>query len=118
MLQRVEITGDQEEIGAALHGQEAATRDVDTVCVEVLDRGTNGGLELDNRLAIISDLIVDDDIKLHPRLTRIIPRHDVLDRREVHPQVVGVEDLELVDGLDDTSLAPAYISEYNHKHLP
>lgn len=114
MLQRVEIAGDQKQIGAALYGQETATRDVDTMgTLEVLDRSTNSSLELDNRLAIISDLVVDDDIELH--LARV---HNALDRGKIHPQVVGVEDLELVDGLGDNSLVVMYVLKYNHNtHL-
>ncbi len=47
MLQRVNVTLDQKEIRAALDGQEAASRNVDTMAIlEVLDGGTGGSLEL------------------------------------------------------------------------
>ena len=51
VLQRVDVALDQQQIRAALHGQEAAARHVDTVAVlEVPDRGSGSGLELINKV--------------------------------------------------------------------
>lgn len=66
VLEGVDIALDEQQVGAALDGEEAVTRNVDTMCiVEVLDGGTGGGLELDDGLAIVSLLGVDDDLELH-----------------------------------------------------
>ena len=51
VLERVDVTLDQQQIRAALHGQEAAARHVDTVAVlEVPDRCSGSGLELMSRV--------------------------------------------------------------------
>ena len=66
VLERINVALDEEQVRARLHGQEARTRDVHTVAVrEVLDGSTGGGLELDDGLAIIRRLGVDDDLELH-----------------------------------------------------
>lgn len=45
VFQGIDVAFDQEQIGAVLHGKEAATRDVDTVGVlEVLDRSSRRSL--------------------------------------------------------------------------
>lgn len=47
MLQRVDVTLDEEQVGASLDRKETRTRDVDTVTIlEMLNGGTSGGLEL------------------------------------------------------------------------
>ena len=47
VLQRVDVTLDEEQVGTTLDGQETATRNVNTVgVVEVLDGSTGGSLEL------------------------------------------------------------------------
>ena len=60
--------------------------------LEVLDGGTTSSLELNDRLAIVGLLGVDDDLEFHAFLF-----HDALEGLEVDPQVVGVEDLEFAD---------------------
>ena len=76
VLERVDVRLDQQQVRAALHRQEARPRNVDTMAVlEVLDRGTSGGLELDDRLTIVVHLRVDDDLELHALVL-----HDALDR--------------------------------------
>ena len=65
MLERIDIALDEQQIGAALYGQETLARNIDTVGVlEVLDGSTSGGLELDNCVAIVCGLVVDDDLEL------------------------------------------------------
>jgi len=91
MTKRIDVTLDQEEIGAALDGQEALARYVNSVGIfEVLDRCTSGGLELDDSMAIISGLGVDDDIELYASAL-----HEAFERPQVDPQVVRVENLNL-----------------------
>ena len=110
MLKRVDVTLDEEQVRAALDGQEAATGDIDTVCVvKVLDGVTGGGLKLNDSLPVIGRLRVYDDVELHA-LTLHDPlercRTNSVDAQPVHndvltskvdPQVVRVEDLELAN---------------------
>lgn len=92
MFKRVDVTLDQQQIRAALDWQEARTRNVDTVgIVEVLDRGSGSSLELqqmlsdqtmkrvdcadlNDSLAVLVDLRVDDDFELH-----LLGLHDPLE---------------------------------------
>ena len=47
VLQRVDVTLDEKQVGTTLDGQETATRNVDTMgVVEVLDGSTGSSLEL------------------------------------------------------------------------
>jgi hypothetical protein len=79
------------------HGQEAATRDIDTVsATEVLDGGTNGSFELNDLGTIIHRLIVDDNIEFET----VLLLHDTLDSGEGNVDRVGVEVLELADRLE------------------
>ena len=110
VLKRVNVTLDEEQVRAALDGQEAATGDIDTVCVvKVLDGVTGGGLKLNDSLPVIGRLRVYDDVELHA-LTLHDPlercRTNSVDAQPVHndvltskvdPQVVRVEDLELAN---------------------
>lgn len=102
VTQSVEVRLDEHEVGAGLDGQETATGNVDTVGVsEVTDGSTDSGLELDNAdvgLALLvggDALAVGDD--LHGELVVL---NNTLDGAEVHPDVVGVEVLELLDRLE------------------
>lgn len=93
MLEGVDVTLDQQQIGAALDGQEALARNIDTVCVlEVFDRCSCGGLKLDDGMSIVVGLGVDDDLKIHAFVF-----HDALECFEINPEVIGVEDLELAN---------------------
>ena len=75
VLERVDVALDEQQVRAALDGQEAATGHVDAVrIVEVLDRVTGSGLELDDGLTVIGRLGVDDDVELHA-----IVLHDTLE---------------------------------------
>jgi len=90
VLQRVDVALDQEQVGTRFDWQEATPWDVDAMAVlEVLDGCAGGGLELDDGLAIFVGLGINDDLKL-----QALGLHDALERREVDPQVVRVEDLE------------------------
>lgn len=47
MLERVYVALDEQKVGAALHRQEARTRNVDPMCIlEMLDRGACSSFEL------------------------------------------------------------------------
>lgn len=62
VLERVEIAGDEQQVGTRLDGQESVSGHVDALGVsEVLDGGSDGGLELKDGSAIVGDLVVDDD---------------------------------------------------------
>ncbi|GAO50234.1 hypothetical protein G7K_4366-t1 [Saitoella complicata NRRL Y-17804] len=102
VVKGVEIRLDEEEVRASLDRQESATGDVDTVCaLEVLNGITDGSLELDDvnvRLALLvgrDGLVVRDDLQL-----QLLVLDDALDGGEGEPDVVGVEVLELLDGLE------------------
>lgn len=99
-VHRVQVRLDQQQIGRGLDGQEAASGHIDTVRIaKVSDCGADGSLQL-------------DDIKVHTRLggegldvgdnlhAQFIVLNHALDGLEVDPQVVGVEVLELLDGLE------------------
>ena len=65
MLERVDVALDEQEIGAALYRQETLARNIDAVGVlEVLDGSTSSGLELDDCVAVVCGLGVDDDLEL------------------------------------------------------
>lgn len=70
------------------------------MCIlEVLDGSSGSSLELDNGLAVIIHLGIDDDLEFHAFV-----EHYALERLEIDPQVVGVEDLELADLMTKNSL--------------
>jgi hypothetical protein len=60
VLERVQVRGDEEQVRARLDGEETRSGDVDTLGVsEVLDGGSDSGLELDDGLSVVGDLVVD-----------------------------------------------------------
>jgi hypothetical protein len=102
VLEGVQIRLDEHEIGGSLDWQEAATRNVNTVAVlEVTDGSTDGSLELEDRdvgLALSADrngLLVWNDLELELAIL-----DNALDGLQAEPDVVGVEVLELLDGLE------------------
>jgi hypothetical protein len=65
VLERVDVALDKQKIGAALHRQETLARNVNPMGVlEVLDGSTSSGFELNNCVAVICGLGVDDDLEL------------------------------------------------------
>jgi len=98
----VEVRLDKHEVGASLDGQETATGHVDTVgVVEVTDGGTDSGLELDDADIGLTLLVGRDALSVGNDLhAELVALDDALDGAEVHPDVVGVEVLELLDGLE------------------
>jgi len=61
----------------------------------VLDGRAGGGLQLNDSLTAIEVLVVDNDLEVELVIVK-----DALDGAEVEPQVIGVEDLELLDTLE------------------
>lgn len=102
VTESVEVRLDEHEVGASLDGQETATGNVDTVgVVEVTDGGTDSGLELDNADIGLTLLVGRDALAVGDDLHgELVVLNDALDGAEVHPDVVGVEVLELLDGLE------------------
>jgi len=108
VLKAVKIAGNQKQIGAALDRQEARSRNVDTMStLEVLDGSTDGSLELDDWLAIIRNLVVDDDIKFHSTAV-----HYAFERMEVNVHRVGVEVLELPNRLEVLDVLRRHLSDF------
>ena len=67
VLQRVNVTLDQQQIRARFDGKESATRNVDTVgTLEVLDGCSRRRFKLDDCLAIVCRLWINDDLQIHP----------------------------------------------------
>jgi len=96
VLEGVDVALDEQEIGAGFDGQEARTRDINPVRIlEVLDSCSGGGFKLDDSLAVVRVLGVDDNFQLHS-----ICFHTSLKSFEVDPQIVGVEDFEFADGFE------------------
>src|SRR5690606_6132079 len=99
--QRVEIGLDKNEVRASLDGQEALARNVDTMGIlEVPNGSTDSSLELkdaDVRLALADGdgLGVGNNLELE-----LASLDNTLDSLQVEPNVVGVEVLELLDGLE------------------
>lgn len=102
VLQSVEIRLDEHEIGAGLDREETATGHVDTVgVVEVTDGGTNSSLELHNGNVRLALLVAGDGLAVGDNLhLELVVLDNALDGAEVEPDVVGVEVLELLDGLE------------------
>ena len=118
VLDSIEIRLDQHQIRAGLDGQEAATGHIDTVRVlEVLDGGTDSGLELENaniRLTLLvarNGLAVGDDLHL-----KLIVLDNTLDGLNIHPDVVGVEVLELLDRLELVDVLLGNLGNFQKAH--
>lgn len=88
------------EIGGALYRQEARTGHVDGEgLLEAGNTSSSGGLQLENTNTT-GNLRVGDDVDL----VKSSRGKDLLKRFEVNPQVVGVENLELLDGSEVRNL--------------
>ena len=107
VLQRIDITLDQQQIGARFHGKESAARDVDAVrAFEVFDGCTRRRLELDDGLAVVQVLLVDDDLQI-----QVLGLHHPLESRQIEPKVIGVEDLEFADRLELFQVLRGYLGD-------
>lgn len=102
MLQRVEVALHEHEIRAGLDGQEASSRDVDSVSVlEMADSSADSSLQLNNGEIRVAGLIGRDDLSVGDNLQlKLVVLDNTLDGLQVQPDVVGVEVLELLDRLE------------------
>ena len=119
VLETVQVRLDQQQIGAGLDGQEPTTRDVDPVAVgEVTDRRADGRLELVDGLVGLTllvrrnGLLVGDDLHLE-----LVLLDHPLDGAQVHPDVVGVEVLELLDRLELVDVLLGHLSDLQQTGL-
>ena len=119
VLEAVKIRLDDHEIGAGLDGQEAATGHVDTVGVlEVTDGGTDSSLELVDSLVGLTLLISGDGLLVGNDLhLELVLLHNTLDSADVHPNVVSVEVLELLDGLELVDVLLGHLGDLEQADL-
>lgn len=115
-VESVQIGLDKQQIGTRLDGQETSSGDVDThAALEVSNGGTNSGLELQNGNVVLADgdaLLVGDDLRVE-----LVVLNDTLDGLEVDPQVVSVEVLELLDGLELLGVLLGDLGNLEKSHL-
>jgi len=112
VFELVQIRSDQEQVGARFDGEETRSRNVDTVSVlEVLDSGSNSGLELNNSFTLVGLFVVDDNFEIHS-----IVFHNSLDSFQVDPQVVGVEDLELSNRFEILDVIRRDLSDFEESY--
>jgi len=102
VLQSIQVRLDEHEVGASLDWQEAATWDVDAVSILKVTNGcTDCSLKLNDSLFGLAlfvsrnGLFVGDDFH-----GKFIVLDNTLNGTQVHPNVVGVEVLELLDRLE------------------
>ena len=119
MLQSIQIRLDEHQIRAGFDRQEASARHVHTVCVvEVADGRTDSCLELDDAdvcLALLirwNALAVWND--LHAELAVL---HHTLHTVQIHPDVVCVEVLELLDALELVDVLLRNLSDFEQTGL-
>lgn len=112
VLEGVQVRLDEEQVRTSLDGQESATGHVDTVSVlEVTNGSTDSSLQLENRnvgLALLvtrNGLAVGDDLHL-----QLVVLNNTLNGLNVHPDVVGVEVLELLDRLELVDVLLGHLS--------
>ena len=119
VLETVEIRLDQQEIGASLDGQETATGNVHTVSVlEVADGRTDGGLQLVDGLVGLALLVGGDGLLIGNDLhLQLVLLNNTLDGAEAHPDVVGVEVLELLDGLELVDVLLGHLGDFEQTGL-
>jgi hypothetical protein len=118
VLQAVKVRLDKHQVRAGLDGQETTAGHVDTVSIaEMANSGTDGGFELDDGkvgftlLVGGNGLLVGDNLHL-----QLVLLNNTLDGAEVHPDVVGVEVLELLDGLEFVDVLLGDLSNFQQTH--
>ena len=79
---------------------------------EVLDGGTDGGLELDDGFSLGGDLVVDNDLQV-----QLVVVQNALHRGQLHPHRVGVEDLELVDVLELFQVIRGHLGDFEQTEV-
>lgn len=119
VLEGVEVRLDEHEVGAGLDGKETTTGNVDTVgVVEVADGGTDSSLELDNANVGLTLLVGRDRLAVGNDLHgEFVALDNALDGAEVHPDVVGVEVLELLDRLELVDVLLGNLGDFEETSL-
>ena len=85
-----------EQVRGGLHWEEPSSGNIDSEGVlEALDGGTDGSLELNNVSTVSKLFVVRNDVQWKGALFEF-----VFQATKVDPNVVGVKDLELGDGLE------------------
>lgn len=118
VLQAVKVGLDEHQVRAGLDRQETTTGHVDTVGIaEMANSGTDGGFELDDGkigftlLVSGNGLFVGDNLHL-----QLILLNHTLDGTKVHPDVVGVEVFEFLDGLEFVDVLLGNLSNFQQTH--
>ena len=116
--QSVEVRLDEHKVGARLDRQEASPGHVDTVSIlEVADGSTDSRLELEDGHVCLALLICRDGLAVGDDLHgKLVVLNHALDRLEAHPDVVGVEVLELLDGLELIDMLLGYLRNFEQTH--
>lgn len=118
VLNGVQIRLDKHQIRASLDGQETTTGYVDTVCVvEVANGSTDGSLELNDADIALALLVTGDGLAVGNDLHfQLVVLNNTLDGFDVHPDVVGVEVLELLDRLELVNVLLGNLGDFQQAH--
>ena len=73
---------------------------------EVFDGCACRCLELDDGLAIVQGLLVDDDLQI-----QVLGLYHPLESRQIKPEVISVEDLEFADRLELFQVLRGYLGD-------
>lgn len=113
VLQTVQIRHHEQQIRGLLDGQEARARHVDADGVlEALHRSTDGSLQLDHAHSVVQRLVVNDDLHVHA----LVVQH-ALDRVQLRPNVVGVEELERLHRLEVVDVLVRHLRDFQQSQL-
>jgi hypothetical protein len=118
VLQAVKVRLDKHQIGTSLDGQETTTGHVDTVSIaEMANSGTDSGFELDDGKIRFTLLVCRDRLLVGNNLhLQLVLLNNTLDGAEVHPDVVGVEVFELLDGLEFVDVLLRDLGNFQQTH--
>lgn len=118
VLDGVQVGLDEHKIRASLDGQETPTRHVNTVgIVEMPDGSTDSGLQLDDADVALTLLVAGNGLAVGDNLhLQLVVLHHALDGLDVHPDVVGVEVLELLDRLELVDVLLGNLSNLQQAH--
>ena len=79
---------------------------------ETFHGGADGSLQLDDIDAVVQRLRIDDDLHVE----RLV-LDDSLDRTQLHPQIVGVEELERLDRFEIFHLLFRHLGNFQQTQL-
>lgn len=113
VLQTVQIRHHQQQVRRLLHRQKTRTRHVDTDRVlKAFHRRTDGRLQLNHAQSILQSLVVNDDLHVHALLVQ-----HAFNSVELRPNVVGVEELKGLDGLEVINMLVWYLRNFQQTQL-